>query len=227
MKQKVLVGALGIVVGLLLGLAYGHMELSGEQRAHQAKLREMSQRLSSAQRRYVEERTLHTTLEDEQQAVQTQLDTLQKEKERLLSENRQLESRAAALEVKASSLDKKVISLEARAASSDTKNGQLSERLAKGEADRAALDQRQRQTFQTLQDREKELKQASRKYDECAEHNARLYTIADDLIRKYESKGVVATLLTKEPFTQIKRVELEKLVQDYKDKIDQQKIGPK
>ncbi len=99
------------------------------------------------------------------------------------------------------------------------------------EADRTALDQKQRQTFQTLQEREKELKQltadSQRKYDQCAEHNARLYMIADELIHKYENKGVVSSLLEKEPFTQIKKVELEKLVQDYKDKIDQQKLKTK
>jgi hypothetical protein len=37
----------------------------------------------------------------------------------------------------------------------------------------------------------------------------------------------MGTLMEKEPFTQIKKVELENLVQAYKDKIDEQKLQTK
>lgn len=227
--KKLLSGVLCVVVGLALGFAYGQVRLKGEQKAHQTKLKEMNQRLSQAQRRYVEERTLHTSLEDDKQALQGRLDAAQKEREALARESTLLKSRAEASEAKASSLDSKAASSEARAASLDAKNVQLSERLARSEADRAALGRKQQQTFSTLQEREKELKQLTadsrKRYDQCADHNARLYEIADDLLRRYEGKGVVKTLLTKEPFTQIKKVEMEKLVQDYRDRIDQQKMG--
>jgi len=230
-KKKILAGALGLVVVLSLGLVYAHMQLASEEKVHQAKLKEMNQRLSQTQRKFIEERTLHTSLEDDKQAVESQLEALQKEKEHLLSENKQLKSKADDLDVRATSLDKKVASLDVRATSLDTKNAQLSERLAKVEADRAASDLKARQTFQTLQEREKELKQLTadshRKYDQCAEHNARLYTISEELVRKYESKGVMKSLLEKEPLTQIQKVELEKIAQDYKDKIDQQKLQSK
>jgi chromosome segregation ATPase len=231
LKKKIIIGALGVMAGLALGLIYGHLQLAGEQKAHQTKLKEMSQRLSQTQRRYVEERTLHTSLEDDKQQAQNQLDALQKEKERLLGENRDLKAKADALEIRSASLDTKVASLETRASSLDTKNTQLAERLTKVEADRSALDQKQRQTFQTLQEREKELKQLTidshRQYDQCASHNARLYTIAYELIRLYENKGVVKSLLSKEPLIQVKKVELEKIVQDYKDKVNEQKLGAK
>lgn len=229
--KKLFLGILGVVVGLSLGLAYGHMQLNGQEKAYQARLKEMNRRLSQSQRKYIEERNLHTSLEDDKQAAQSRLDALQKEKETLVAQNREIKSKADAMEVRAVSLDKKAASLETRATSLDSKNAQLSERLAKTEADRAALDRKQQQTFQTLQEREKELKQLTtdshKRYEQCAEHNARLYSIADELVRRYESKGVVKTLLSKEPFTQIKKVEIEKLVQDYRDKIDQQKMGSK
>ncbi len=228
MKIRVLIGVVGILVGLMAGLLYGHVQLATEQKAHQAKLREINQRLSMAQRRFSEEKS---HLEDDSLAVQAQLDTLGKEKEHLTLENGQLKAKSAALETASSALDKKAASLEARANSVDAKNKDLAERLAKVETDRAALDRKQQQTFQTLQEREKELKQltadSQAKYNRCAEHNARLCTIAEELVHKYESKGVVKTLLSKEPITQIQKVELEKLVQDYKDRIDQHKIESK
>ena len=231
MKKKVIIGSLGLLVGLSLGLVYSHIQLNAESKAHQAKLKEVTQRLSLTQRKFMEERTLHTSLEDDKQAIQTQLDSLQKEKEHLTSEDKDLKSKVAILEPQVTSLEKKVVSLETRASSLDTKNTQLSERLAKTEADRAALDRKEHQTFQSLQEREKELKQLTTdsrtRYDQCAAHNARLYTIAEEVIHQYEKKGVVKSLLTSEPFTQIKKVELEKLVQDYKDKVEQQKLESK
>ncbi len=231
MKKKVIIGALGMVVGLSLGLIYGHVQLNNELKAHQTKLKEMSQRLSLTQRKFMEERTLHTSLEDDKQAIQTQLDTLQKEKEHLTSENKDLKAKVVALEPQVSSLDKKVAALETKSSSLDMRNTQLTERLAKVEADRTALDRKEHQTFQSLQEREKELKQLTTdsrtQYDRCAADNARLYTIAQEVIHQYEKKGVVKSLLTSEPFTQIKKVELEKLVQGYKDKVEQQKLESK
>ena len=157
----------------------------------------MNQRLSQAQRKFVEERTLQTSLEDEKQAVQSQLDALQKEKDRLLAENKQLKSKADTLErIRHLRCEKKAASLETRAASLDAKNSAALRASHQGRR-RIVLPSigSQKQTFQTLQEREKELKQLTvdsrRKYDQCAEHNARLYTIAEELIRKYESKGVV------------------------------------
>jgi chromosome segregation ATPase len=229
--KKILIGVAGIVIGLAIGFMYGHMQLAGTEKVYAAKLKEMNQRLSQAQRKFVEERTQHTSLEDDKQAVQSQLEALQKEKESLAAQNREFKAKIETTEARAASLDKKIPPLEARATSLDSKNAQLSERLAKVEAERAALDRKQQQTFQTLQEREKELRQTSadsrKQYEQCAEHNARLYTIADELVRQYEGKGVMKTLLTKEPFTQIKKVEMEKLVQDYKEQIDQQKITSK
>jgi chromosome segregation ATPase len=219
--------ALGIAAGLTLGLGYGHVRTQAVQKADQARIKEMTQRLSQAQRRYAQESAAQTTCEGENQAHQAEAEKLRQEKAHLASENKTLKTGADSLAASTASLEKKNAASEARAASCESKNGQLSARLAKVEAETQALEQKQRETFRTLQEREKELRALNLKYDQAAEHNARLCVIGNELIRKYESKGVVKTLLTKEPFTQIKKVELEKLAQDYKDKIDQQKLGSK
>lgn len=225
--KKLLFCALGIAAGLALGLGYGQVRLQSEQNADQAKTREMTQRLAQVQRRYAQEAALQNTLEEEKQGILAQAEEVRKEKERLLSEQKVLKSRADSLEAQVASLEKKSGQSEAKAASLESKNGQLAERLAGVEADRKALDRKERQTFQTLQDREKDLKQVNQKYDQCAQHNARLYAISDELIKRYEGKGVVKTLLQKEPFTQIEKVQFEKLAQEYKDKIDQQSMRTK
>jgi len=221
---RFVIGALG----LALGLGYGHMQTQAVKKADQAKIREITGRLSQAQRRYTQEMaSAQTACDDSLQALRADAEKLQKERETLVAENKGLKVKAGTLASSVASLEKKNVSLDARAASLESKLGHLTGRLAKTEADRAALEQKEHQTLQALQEREKDLKALSQRYDQCAEHNARLYTIGDELIRKYRGKGVVTTLLEKEPFTQIKRVELEKLARDYKDKIDQQKLRSK
>ncbi len=222
--MKFLIAALGIVAGLTLGLVYGHMQTRAVQKTDQAKIREITQRLAQVQRRCAADRT---TCEDGNLAAQAETEKLREEKERLAAENALLKARADALLASTASLEQKNAASLTRVALLESKNGQLTERLAAIEADRRALEQKQRETFQTLKEREKEVKALNEKYDRAAEHNARLYAIGNELIRKYESKGVMTTLLEKEPFTQIKKVELEKLSKDYKEKIDRQKLGSK
>ena len=222
--KRGLMVALGLIVGLALGLGYGHVRTQAVQKSDQARIREIYQRFSQVQRRYTADRTAR---EDENLTIQAEAEKLRKEKEQLSAENKRLKAGADTLVVSTAALEKKNAASEARAALLESKSGQLAGHLAKTEADRHALEQTQRQTFQALQEREKELKALNRKYDEAVEQNARLCAIGDELIKRYQSKGVLATLVEKEPFTQIKRVELEKLSREYKEKIDQLKLRSK
>lgn len=54
----------------------------------------------------------------------------------------------------------------------------------------------------------------------CREKNTKLAAISMELTNSYQQKGVVDVLTTSEPLTQLKKVELEKLVQEYQDRID-------
>ena len=54
----------------------------------------------------------------------------------------------------------------------------------------------------------------------CNEKNTRLCIIAEELLEKYENKGVFSSIVQKEPFLQFKKVELEKYVKEYRDRIE-------
>jgi chromosome segregation ATPase len=214
--KLILIIAIGVVVGLIIGFGIGQVRLGNQDKMYQSKLKEVNQRFSQVQRKLSEERTTQSAMDDEKRAAQDQVEKLNKEKEQMILENKGLKSKADTL----ATIEKKVASLESN-------NKQLSERLAKAEGERNNLEQKQRQTSQALQDREKELKNMNQKYDQCAESNARLYTIASEVIQRFEGKSTVDKMLEKEPFTKIKKVELERAAQEYRDKIDQQKIDPK
>ena len=55
-------------------------------------------------------------------------------------------------------------------------------------------------------------------------HNKRLSTLSQELLLAFDDKGFLSSMLEKEPFTQVKRVELEKMIQDYMDKIEKDTV---
>ena len=225
--KKLVLPLLGLIAGLLVGVVYGQIRVQNLDKVYQAKIKEINQRIAQVQRRYSQGVAAQNDLEQQKMSMQGEVDKLTNEKQALAAQQADLKTKSDGLESKAAALEKKSASLETKAASLESRNAELTERLNKAEADRAALDQKQKQTMATLQNTEKALRNLDQKYDQCAEHNAKLYTIASEVIKKYENKGVMGALIEKEPFTQVKKVEMEKMVQDYKDKIDQQKMKTK
>ncbi len=60
----------------------------------------------------------------------------------------------------------------------------------------------------------------------CLDQNKRLYQVGRELINLVERPEGFLSVLRAEPFTQIKRVELENIFQDYRDNLDQNHIKP-
>ena len=60
----------------------------------------------------------------------------------------------------------------------------------------------------------------------CLGKNERLYQLGRELINHVESPEGFLKALRAEPFTQIKRVELENIFQDYRDELDLNRIKP-
>ncbi len=56
--------------------------------------------------------------------------------------------------------------------------------------------------------------------------NAELYKLGTEILRRYEKFGLGEALGAKEPFVGTTRVKLESFVQDYQDKLTDQKIKP-
>ena len=66
----------------------------------------------------------------------------------------------------------------------------------------------------------------SSRLDTCTVHNAELYKLGDEILARYRNKGFGEMLATQEPFVQARRVALENLVEDYRDKLDQARLPP-
>jgi hypothetical protein len=63
-----------------------------------------------------------------------------------------------------------------------------------------------------------------RKLEDRERKNAELFKLGNEILTRYEKFGLGDALAAKEPFTGLARVKLENLVQDYQDKIADQKV---
>ena len=68
------------------------------------------------------------------------------------------------------------------------------------------------------------LLQKSKVIDSCVAKNAKLYDYGLDLVKLYENPSQYKKIVLTEPFSQLKRVELENILQEFNDKVDEQRV---
>jgi len=60
----------------------------------------------------------------------------------------------------------------------------------------------------------------------CVDRNQKLYSLNDEVLKRFADQGFWTALSRREPFTQLKRVQLENLADDYKGRATEQQILP-
>jgi chromosome segregation ATPase len=59
----------------------------------------------------------------------------------------------------------------------------------------------------------------------CRTHNGKLYTLGREMMQKYHDKSCQDALAQAEPFTGLKRIEMENLMETWRDQLDRDKLG--
>jgi chromosome segregation ATPase len=217
MKQKLPVILLLISVIAAGFLGFSSWKLTGENKILRKDLAYSKTKAELLQKKFVEQKRMaeellrvKSNLEGQQRSSQAEIE---KEKQVLTSENGSLKAQNAELKKKIESLS--------------TQNDSVNKALA-------GLKSEQQKTLQELDklaDAKKAVDSKLKKRDEdldlCRTKNAELVSIGNDLVVKYKNKGVVSAIASKEPLTQIKKVELEKMTLEYADKIKELKIENK
>jgi len=106
--------------------------------------------------------------------------------------------------------------------------------LAKSQESNTALNENLQQTAQKLHQAESEKNQLQEMVNgqaeliqSCESKNTELVQVNRELLDRYQKKGFFDALLQREPLTQLKRVEIENVVQEYQDRIDQMEFRRK
>jgi chromosome segregation ATPase len=59
----------------------------------------------------------------------------------------------------------------------------------------------------------------------CQTHNGSLYTLGRELMQKYQDKSCQDALAQAEPFTGLKKIEVENLMETWRDQLDREKLS--
>jgi chromosome segregation ATPase len=157
---------------------------------------------------------------DDQKAVarvQRMLRQMSQERDALQAENAKLKGEIEELNRKLGSLKK---SSESSLAKSREGNTALSENLQKTAQNLRQIETEKTQLQATIVDQ-------AQLIETCEASNVKLLQINRELLVDYDKKGFMDAMLQREPLTQLKRVEIENIVQDYQDRIDRSEFRRK
>lgn len=166
--------------------------------------------------------------------LQQQVQQLASERTALQSENARLKEQLAKLEKDAKAFATEKESLSRRAGTAESKvtraeagSKSASSRLEATESRLNEIVGKYKELAEQLRKVETERNDLARQaaadgqgFKVCAQKNVQLAGIANEALDRYEKKGCFGALAQAEPFTGLKRIEVENAVEEYRQKID-------
>jgi len=220
---------LSVVSGFVLG--YSHINLTKERTSLQQTVKGLNKKVALLRNKYSEKRALAKRHLREKSALAGQKRALEAEVERIGKENRSMLEENNALNALKERLKNETLSLKVNIEELSENHSKLMTELADLELKYGRVimgfDQDLKRMAAEKKTLRSEVRKGRHKFNRCETRNAKLCLIANELIEKYQNKGIVGALMQKEPFTQLKKVELEKFMQEYKEKIEEQKLERK
>ena len=219
--QKLILTAIALAAGLLIGLGVGQMQVSKEQKLCQEKIREKDKKIAFIMKKLDEEKaeatsttsTIEQRCRDDVNKLQDELMTEKKKTETYSGRARTLKEQVQKFEVRITAADEATAKTKQELQEALRSNKELGGELRKLTGEKQAL--------------QADLKRRAGELGTCSSDNAELVLIAKELVKKYKDKGFGSVLLEKEPLTQIRKVELEKLTSQYQEEIEQKKFTAK
>jgi chromosome segregation ATPase len=209
--------ALGVVSSLLIPDAEAQAD-------HQSREREMLRRAQSALQKSEQEKSKlleeKTALEKEKGDLSVKVKANARTERQLAEARKKEAAQAKGLEGLAQQLE----SSKAKVAELEAKLKALGGRLAESDAHGQQLSAQAADLGQKLQQQREIIGRQAQTVQACDDKNTKLYQLTGELLSRYERKGVWDSLLQREPFTGIKDVEVQALLQEYKDQADALKI---
>jgi chromosome segregation ATPase len=181
---------------------------------------------SAIDRNVRKERQMLRRMQQQLNEMQQQKSTLDQEKaaleETLKNAGKETESHkksAASAAAKASRLEKDI-----EAASRE--KAELSAQLKEAQKQNQELALQRKQLEQDLKVKSASLAKEGEQRNLCETNNGELYRIGRELVDWYTSKGPLSAILEAEPFTGVKSVEMENLLENYREKLETQRLEP-
>jgi chromosome segregation ATPase len=150
------------------------------------------------------------------------------DKDTLTREVEQRRSDSAAAKRERSARSRLEHELKAAQAELDTLKAKLAEtekQLADSQALQHATTQTLAQTESARKRTEDELAGKTQDLQVCRTHNGQLYSLGREMMQKYHDKSCQDVLAQVEPFTGLRKVEVENLLEAWRDRLDREKLS--
>lgn len=162
--------------------------------------------------------------QDEKAAIEQEKAALGKELETLKKKTGEIESAAVRANRSKAAAEKEAEALKQVKTEQSEKIATLEKQF--NESQQSLRDTRQSLQQETSQKQrlEQTLGARDKELSVCEIKNKKLYQYQVELINRAQNRGSLDVLLEVEPLTQMKRVEIENLMEEYRDKIDNEQI---
>lgn len=216
---------LGIILfGLVGGLGYLCYHLQAEKKMLAESYEQSESRNRLLNQKYKEEKALVGRLQRETLALTGQVRQARMDADKALADTERFKEEKDKLAREVQNLDEKKAKLEERIESLIAEKADLNRELGQTSTKLKAQEKANENLEAKNQSLGNDLKRALNDNKRYLAHNRRLAEIAKALVARVEKDELGSSVLAKEPLIQFQRVELEKLLQEYLDKIDQEKV---
>lgn len=207
---------------------YGLYRLDAERKTLHKEVDALNSRAELLQKKFSEQKAQADALRRSTQEIESRARAAVSNLAVIATEKKQLESAAAALEQKIGELRN---SCEEAVNSHKARFDALKATYEKlvDESNRVIKEKNLQLTAVTGErdSLDASLKQETFQHKRCREHNGRFAALTEELVQQYENKGIVSSIGQVEPFTKLKKVEIEKICQEYRDRIDENTLPKK
>jgi chromosome segregation ATPase len=156
--------------------------------------------------------------------AETERATLQAEKLQSDQEKKALAEKLDALAKQAKADSEALAAMKTHLAETEGENAQMKDSLQKLEASQGQAVGLLKKTEAERAKLSGQVIELQRKVADRETKNLAIYQLANEILKRYERFGLGDALAAKEPFTGLARVKLENYVQDYQDKIADQRV---
>jgi chromosome segregation ATPase len=165
-------------------------------------------------------------LASERTALQAENDRMKKELAEITKERDALKTARASADRRLQTSESEVARAARERETAEGETEKLKERMAE-------LVAKFRETANTLRDVESEratfkqsLTEQGTALTSCKAKNEALFKLNDEVLTRLENQGVLSRMASAEPFTKIKRVQLQNLVDEYRYQAEEQRVVP-
>lgn len=208
MKSLLNLLVFAVVAGGVLPAAYAQTARTGGAAANAQQLQQLQQLASE-----------RTALQAENAKLKAELEKLRKDQDTAKQSQAAVEQRSRSSAAALTRSNAETERLQADLAREKERLQELVGRFRETATTLRDVETDRTATKQSLVQREQELKV-------CVERNQALYKLNGEVLTKFEDQGFWSALASREPFTQLKRVQLENLIDGYRASAQDLTVAP-